>query len=808
MRHHLNKTKSYLAITLSLFVVFALFSKREIPENRNLGAESGYSITLDAASGPSGLSETPATGSYVGPKGVTFDYQNLVAAPGDMFHLTSNDYGFFGNLDQITTITSYRVVFTGDASISFGWYYDEPTMFYTQGSDLQSGVVHPTTDDYYYFRISANSGEVIIHSIIITYSCIPTPSAPLYTLNADGLSYSVTGYTKYDSAYTILDTYNGLPVTRIGQGAFQYADFIDTIYIPDSVTIIEDYAFYACTNLTSVQLSANLISIGAQAFTGCAYLQYISLPVGLLTIGRQAFSESGLRSVSIPTSVTTIEQGAFFWTRYLSELSFDEPTSLTTIPQDFLGASGILEIALPEGITMISDGAFAGSELTTIYLPSTLQTIGAYAFSTMSFKILAGDLSGVTTIREYAFENSYWLQNNLSPTTNLALFNDRIIVDGRDTTGVITLPDGVEHLADKAFYGNNGLTSVVLPSSLLTIGRGTFEACNNITTIDMSAATTLLTIGDSAFSSCTKLANMTIPASVVDIEDNAFFNTAWIMPRVASGVLSIINNRIVISGKVTGAVTLPSTVTRIHKQAFANTSITSINLPEGLRFIGPSAFAMCRDLTTMILPDSLVSLGGYAFFNAGLSSITFGTGLTAIETNTFYGNTLLTSVSLPDNIKIIDEYAFYGCYGLETVSLPNALMVLGIHAFAGCIALASITIPGTLAHVSDYAFANTAITSVTLHEGVISIGDYAFSDNPYLATVSLPSTLLFIGNSAFSGASTLSTIIIPLAVTWIGSSAFYSTPLLTIYAEINREPTTWDSAWNADLNPVVWNYHS
>jgi len=181
--------------------------------------------------------------------------------------------------------------------------------------------------------------------------------------------------------------------------------------------------------------------------------------------------------------------------------------------------------------------------------------------------------------------------------------------------------------------------------------------------------------------------------------------------------------------------------------------------------------------------------------------------VTDIGTNAFQGSDL-TSVAIPNSIISIGDYAFFDCLSLTTVVLDNNLISIGAYAFSSPIPepgstgplyqtcpLTSITIPDSVTTIGDYAFSYTAVASVTIPKSVISIGDGAFYGCQELTNVTMAEGLASIGASAFSGwipggtiagepppaACPLTSIMIPNSVTSIGQSAFYDCCLTNAY---------------------------
>ena len=149
-------------------------------------------------------------------------------------------------------------------------------------------------------------------------------------------------------------------VTSIGDYALRSCKSLSSIYIPEGVTSIGNYAFYYCTSLTSVYIPEGVTSIGERVFTYCTSLTSVNIPEGVTSIGERVFERcSSLTSVYIPEGVTSIGRYAFTYC-----------TSLTSVN-------------IPEGVTSIGEAMFMKcSSLTSISsLNTTAPTLGSGAFS-------------------------------------------------------------------------------------------------------------------------------------------------------------------------------------------------------------------------------------------------------------------------------------------------------------------------------------------------------------------------------------------------------------------------------------------
>ena len=227
-----------------------------------------------------------------------------------------------------------------------------------------------------------------------------------------------------DGKLAILDLSEAKIVS--GGGSYLY----DDSYTNDNE--LGSCAFLNCSGLTSLSLPSSLTSIEREAFAGCSGLTSLSLPSSLTSIKYRAFYGcSGLTSLSLPSSLTSIEYYAFYGCSGLTSLSL--PSSLTSIEYyAFYGCSGLTSLSLPSGITSIDWNAFSGcSGLTSLTLPSSLTSIDSGAFS---------GCSGLTSL---------------------------------------SLPSGLTSIGDGAFRGCSGLTSIyVYTEKLPNMGSDVFDGCD------------------------------------------------------------------------------------------------------------------------------------------------------------------------------------------------------------------------------------------------------------------------------------------------------------------------------------------
>ena len=307
-------------------------------------------------------------------------------------------------------------------------------------------------------------------------------------------------------------------VTKIGNFAFDCCDSLTSIVIPNSVTEIGHYAFYSCDSLTSIDIPNSVIEIGYGVFESCSGLTSIVVESGNPTYDSRnncnAIIETadntliyGCKNTTIPNSVTTIDDYAFY------------------------NCDGLTSIDIPDSVTEIGSSAFSGcTGLTGINIPNSVTAIGGNAFNNTAW--YKNQPFGMV----YAGKVAYKYKGSMPSGTNM------------------TFREGTLGIAGSAFEDCDGLTSIVIPNSVTSIGDGVFESCSGLTSIVVesgnprydshnncnaiieTASNTLIAgcknttipnsvtaIGDLAFAGCDGLTSIDIPNSVTEINYFAFY---------------------------------------------------------------------------------------------------------------------------------------------------------------------------------------------------------------------------------------------------------------------------------------------
>ena len=196
-------------------------------------------------------------------------------------------------------------------------------------------------------------------------------------------------------------------------------------------------------------------------------------------------------------------------------------------------------------------------------------------------------------------------------------------------------------------------------------------------------------------------------------------------------------------------------ITGIKRVGANNTTVISADISEltSITALAREAFDTCKNLESVVLPDSLTTIGEYAFFYCNnLDAITLPNSLTTIGDGAFSICSSLTSITLPNSLTTIGIGVF-GNTGLTSINLPNSITSIGSSAFGNCTSLQTTNILNLPDHaIPDdlYSFC-TSLDGITIPEGITTIGVSSFDTCESLTSITLPASLTSIGDYAFYG---------------------------------------------------------
>ncbi|MCQ2260342.1 MAG: leucine-rich repeat domain-containing protein [Bacteroidales bacterium] len=264
-------------------------------------------------------------------------------------------------------------------------------------------AVAPTGQTLYYNIISASE-----RTVQLTYSGDAAYPWWSSTEPVGNLTIPET-VTHNDTSYT---------VTSLIRGLFDQCAELTSVTIPNTITVIPDYAFGMCTGLTSVVFPSSLASIGDYAFHFCHSLTSVSLPSTVSSLGIHVFMGcENLASVSLGSSLTAIGEEDFYGCASLTDITF--PSTLTSIGKEAFYGCGFTSLILPDGLVTVGSEAFYGcASLTRVTIPNSVTTVGGRAFQTcraLTHVVLG---SSVTSIGDYAFSDCAAIDTIVSLAVN------------------------------------------------------------------------------------------------------------------------------------------------------------------------------------------------------------------------------------------------------------------------------------------------------------------------------------------------------------------------------------------------------
>ena len=208
------------------------------------------------------------------------------------------------------------------------------------------------------------------------------------------------------------------------------------------------------------------------------------------------------------------------------------------------------------------------------------------------------------------------------------------------------------NMPEQCFYDVPNIESVVI-SGAVDVPRDMFGKCTELKKVTLKNG--VRSIGEDAFRDCSSLESVIFENTVLEkISDGAFWGCSAL-----------------------SSIALPDSVTEIERNAFFETGLRNIQLPEKLTLIGAYAFCNCKNLEQVQLPSQLNKLGGDAFRDCtSLDKIDIPAGLKQIESATFC-NTGLTSVTLHEGLTKIEDWAFHDCLKLKKIRIPKSVTDIG-----------------------------------------------------------------------------------------------------------------------------------
>ena len=623
-------------------------------------------------------------------------------------------------------------------------------------------------------------------------------------------------------------------LTISGTGAMAYQDYapwysyrvaISKVVVSEGVTTIGASAFTSYPNLTRVNISGTVIGIGEYAFESCPKLTNIDIPNSVTHLGRSVFAGSGLTEVTLGNSITSISDEAF------------------------AGCSSLTTINIPESVTRIEGWAFNGcSSLTSIVIGSNVAYVGVNAFRECYNLEHISVENGNTTYDSR--ENCNAIIETLTNTLVVGCKNTIIPSTIRTIGGFafnecssltnIHIPSSVNCIGDCAFNNCSGLTSVTIGSNVMIIGSVAFSGCASLTDIYNNASTPQIINNDMFYGANISACTLHVPCGSLAaykaaevwkdfgtiVADGCVYAITWqddnatilkvdsllegAMPSyvgetpsksptdeytytfkgwapqitvvmgdaIYTAVYDSIPRCPLASGtcgangdNLTWELSCDSVLTISGVGAMQNywyssnvpwslrkTSIKEVVVLNGVTSISQYAFTGCNILTNATISNSVTSIGSEAFSNcSNLTNVTLSSNLTSISYRMFYNCTNLKSIEIPNNVEHINYYAFAGCSNLTTINIPESVTSIDDGVFNGCYSLPVID---NIRYADVYLVGavNKTLPTYTIKEDTRWISNGAFDGCFDMTNIAIPASVISIGRYAFNDCSALRAI--------------------------------------------------
>ena len=604
--------------------------------------------------------------------------------------------------------------------------------------------------------------------------------------------------------YSIRSEISGFEVEGISAYALYKRQSLIGVTIPNTVAVIDAYAFKFCINLKSITIPESVITIGPEAFYDCTALEEIRFNAAKMEDYLSEYTGAVFVNAGQNVAGTNLIVGK----------------NVTNIPIALFGSSNIVSVEFEDGSVCerIGDRAFAGcSSLRKITIPENVVTIGEQAFfgchslEEIAFNAIAADdlvSSNYNYAYNYVFANAGVDGNGIK------------VIFGKDVTRVpayLFYPCG----ANDSFIPN--LVSVDFEEGSVCESIGSY-AFYRISTLErISVPENIVTIEDYAFGDCTALTEISFNAINMNAPGySAFRNNGGIrivfgknvkrVPRLSSGIVSaefeegsiceIIADS-AFSGATFESIQIPESVVTIEKYAFSGChALESVTIPERVVTIGESAFYGCKSLKHLTIPENVATIGEHAFYecrslekiefkaiamnnlsernyvfaNAGRDgdgiNVIFGKDVTRVPAHLFYPSQYnsytpnLVSVDFEQGsiCESIGQYAFAYNSTLENVKIGENITEIASAAFYDCECLVRVDVIDMqkwceISFVSSYSnplyyaknlYINGALVrDLVIPEGITHIGSFAFYNCTSITSVTIPESVVTIDEAAF-----------------------------------------------------------
>lgn len=586
-------------------------------------------------------------------------------------------------------------------------------------------------------------------------------------------------------------------VTTIKNDNFQGAQ-MSALTIPATVKNIDAYTFQNCAMTTiTFEDGIKLSTIKDHTFKQCKNVKELVIPEGVSTIQGWALEHmDGLESLTLPSTLATVDDGAFAWignnpsiTSSVTVKAFTPPTTSGTPFRDLNYAACMLYVPQQS----VDD--YKSSKL---FSPFGDNIVGVdMGENTVTFPTTGVVIDGLKYMLNGDRETVNVQVNNTSAAFD-AVIPASIVYDGtnypvsqiadkgfqQSKVLSVTIAEGITSIGTYAFQNAKGITSITIPASVSEIGSSAFQYCEGLTSITFAAGSKLSVVNNHVFNNCSKVTELVIPEGVISLGEWSLENMKGLQSLTLPSTMQTLNSgclaRCTSLISLTINATTPPTVK--NSNVFEGTSIAECDLfvPESAVSTYKAAqyykdFANMSDGVVIGIlkydPNADGTTASVSITNTNatdaveiLSEVTINGKqytVTAIAPSGFE-NSHVKNVTIPNTVTTFGNRAFCHAYGLVSIVIPASVEDLGQETFRWCEnVLLSIEFEkgSKVTALQNYTFNGCRkVTELTIPEGVTSIGKWVFENMASMTTLTLPSTLANINEYSFQGCNACETV--------------------------------------------------
>ena len=632
------------------------------------------------------------------------------------------------------------------------------------------------------------------------------------TANVTGDTMTIMGNGK---TYDYFDLWDGINssikyitiddgVTYLGDSLFYDFNILENIKLPESLEQIGEYTFKNCTSLTNLILPDSITEIAGETFSNCVSLGKVTLPKNLTLLGNGVFENcnaeiifpaslkcipimgdnavtkvnipegvkiigedafwacSNLKEITLPSTITSIESGAFFNTPITE---FVYPQNIDNIPASAFGGTKLTEFSVPDNVKEIDDGAFYNcTDLKKITIPEFVTYIGNDVFKNCRNLVIYGKRDSVA--ERYAYINNIKFvsgQYKVVFKDNGRTVHTYYIDEGGSVLTPPTLKEKpgytlswdadytniqedmvINAVWTKKDNGGGNTTIIVSPSetnkyTVTFKDRGKIVKTEKVKSGDAAEYPYINRNGyelswDKDFSKVT--ANITVNAvwtvikpekvtSLTAESGKKSIALSWDETEYAGYYLVY---RKADSEKEYTQVAKTTKILWTDSKAVPGTQysykVVAVRSLSGKKYQGAESDVVTTKIGTPQIGDTY-SVGDLNYKLTGTKEVTV-TGLakvtdtlvipssvtisgkvykvTAIQDKAFYRNEDIVNVTIGNNVVNVGKYAFYQCSGLETVKFGKRVAIINTCAFTQCPNLENVTLPSSIRKIGAKAF--------------------------------------------------------------------------------------------------------